>query len=479
MKNLLQYNTYYLLGIKGVAMTNIALILQKMGKKINGYDSKDTFITDLVLQKNNISYVTELPIFSQDKLSDVYVYSGAHNGSENPILKDAVNKGKIIVSQAELIEEIRKLFTISVGICGCHGKTTTSSLLAYSLTKLKVKPSYIIGTSTFQDLDGGDYNKNSQYFIFEADEYGLQPPRDMRPKLLMYYPKYIICNNIDFDHPDVYRNINDIKKTFLAFFAQHNLFLCSDDLHIQSLLSKLNRNQYKTFGFSDNSDLQLTIVNSNEFYTTFTASYNKKNLGVFSIPLFGNKNISNTGGVILALLEFGFSIYQIKKVIKNFSSVKRRFEFVYKKNGILLYDDYAHHPAEINATIQAIRMRFKDKRIVIIFQPHTFSRTESLKTPIVQALSNADIAYVSPIFPSAREEAKNFKINSDVLNKEVKLLGLSNVNICNTKKEIIEKLAHQLRLGDIVITMGAGDIYKLKDDIIEVINVNEKQTNNN
>jgi len=479
MKHPSLYNSFFILGIKGVAMTNIAVILKKMGKKITGFDSEEKFITDPVLKENNITFSISYSNVFNHQLSDVYIYSAAHNGSDNPIIKQALQAGKIAISQAEFIEKIREAFPISIAVSGCHGKTTTSSLLAYSLIKLKVNPSYIIGTTSFQRICGGDYQKESDYFVFEADEYGIQPPKDIRSKLLMYNPKYIICTNIDFDHPDVYKDIEEVKKTFLTFFSDKKLFLCADDLHIQSLLPKLKKNQYKTFGFSENSDLILTPATSNESITTFYASYLGKSLGVFSTSLFGNKNISNAGGVILTLLELGFSEEQVKKAIKTFGSVKRRFEFIYKNNDIYIFDDYAHHPAEIDATIQAIRNRFKLKRIIILFQPHTFSRTESFKKSLILSLSKANITYVAPIFPSARENINNFTINSDILKKEVELLGLSNVVICDSNEEIINKLTLQLCPKDIVVTMGAGDIYKLKDDIIELINSNENRADKN
>jgi len=474
MKNPLLYTSYFLLGIKGVAMTNIAIILQQMGKKVSGIDTREEFITDVLLKNNNIVYGTNINTVLKKQPLDVYIYSAAHKGSENPIIKKALRDGKFVISQAEFIEKIRELFPTSIAVSGCHGKTTTTSLLAYSLIKLKAQPSFIVGTSLLQDIYGGNYQQDSRYFVFEADEYGIQPPKDKRSKLLMYHPQFIICTNIDFDHPDVYENIEEVKRTFLTFFSDRKLFLCSDDPHIQSVLPKLDRRQYKTYGFSDSSDLVLVPLSSDELHTTFSAQYHGKDLGVFSIRLFGDKNISNVGGVILCLLELGFNIDEIKKTIRSFSSVKRRFELIYKKNGILLFDDYAHHPAEIEATIQAIKQRFKSKRIVVIFQPHTFSRTESLKTAIITALSKADIAYMAPIFPSARENRSDFTINTNVLKKVAKTIGISNVIICDTKRDIINQLPFQLHSNDVVVTMGAGDIYKLKDDIISIIDSHAK-----
>ena len=156
------------------------------------------------------------------------------------------------MSQAKILGELLTHFNISIAVSGCHGKTTTSSLLAYTLGKLGVKPSYIIGVPTFNDQPGGMYDRKD-YFVIEADEYGVNPPDDKTPKLLFLHPTHIICTNIDFDHPDVYLNIEEIKKTFIKFFSNKKLYLCIDDIHIKSIVGKLERTQYQTFGFSQRS----------------------------------------------------------------------------------------------------------------------------------------------------------------------------------------------------------------------------------
>ena len=477
MKQISHYNSFFILGIKGVAMANIALILKKMGKQIEGIDTKEKFITDSILKENKIMVITDAKNVDHNRLSDVYIYSAAHNGRDNPIIMEASRAQKIIISQAEFIEKLRETFPVSIAVSGCHGKTTTSALLAYTLTKLHAKPSYIIGTSSFQGMTGGNFQKDSNYFIFEADEYGIAPPKDIRSKLLIYKPQHIICTNIDFDHPDVYKNINDVKKTFLSFFSNRKLYVCADDPNIQSVLPKLKRDQYRTFGFSPDSDLRLTPAYSSETITKFYVHYQGKKLGLFSLPLFGRKNISNAGGVILILLELGFSVEHIKNAIVSFEFVKRRFELVYKKYDITLFDDYAHHPAEITATIQAMRERFDKRRIIILFQPHTFSRTQAFKKQIIITLSKADIVYIAPIFSSARENSKSFTIDSHLLRKEAELLKVTNVHICDTKSEILTNLSLQLIKNDIIVTMGAGDIYKLKNDIIKLINLHKHNAN--
>lgn len=209
----------FLVGIKGVAMTNLAVILKKMGKNVSGSDIKETFITDNLLKKNHISWVES---FHPEKIplsTDLVVYSAAHQGINNPQVKEAVAKKIDIASQAQLLGWLTEQFKTKIAVCGCHGKTTTSSLLAYALKKMGVNPSYLVGAPYFNNYPGGSFD-SKEYFIIEADEYGINPPLDTRPKFHLLNPDYIICTNIDFDHPDVYENLHQVKRSFLKFFQK-------------------------------------------------------------------------------------------------------------------------------------------------------------------------------------------------------------------------------------------------------------------
>lgn len=347
----------FIVGIKGAAMSNLAVILKKMGKRVTGCDVAEEFITDIILKKFEIPYSVGFNPELLSKETDLIIYSAAHTGQENQIIIEAKKRGIMTASQAEVLGELLTHFKTSIAVSGCHGKTTTSSLLAYALTKLGVKPSYLIGVPTFHDQPGGMYD-GQDYFVIEADEYGVNPPVDKTPKLLFLHPTHIICTNIDFDHPDVYQNIEKTKKTFLQFFDNKKLYLCIDDVHIKSIVDKLDRTQYQGFGFSQDADLKIQNPLVIATQSSFDLIYKGKDLGTFIISLFGEKNISNAAGVILTLINLGFDVEGIKNAIKDFATVKRRFEFVYKKNDTYLFDDYGHHPAEIAATISAARAHF-------------------------------------------------------------------------------------------------------------------------
>lgn len=456
----------FIVGIKGAAMSNLAVILKEMGKQVTGCDVAEEFITDAILNKYNIQYSIGFDPAFLSQETDLVIYSAAHTGQENHIVIEAKKRGIMTASQAMILGELLTHFKTSIAVSGCHGKTTTSSLLAYTLTKLGVNPSYMIGVPTFNDQPGGMYD-GQDYFVIEADEYGVNPPTDKTPKLLFLHPTHIICTNIDFDHPDVYLNIEETKKTFSKFFSNKKLFLCIDDIHIKSILGILDRAQYQTYGFSQGADLQICNPQTTERDSSFNLIYKNKDLGTFTTALFGEKNISNATGVILTLLNLGFDIKKIKDAIKDFATVKRRFEFVYKKNETYLFDDYGHHPAEISATISAGKARFKNKRIIIIFQPHTYSRTLSLKKEFAKSLSYSDYSLITPIFASARENSAEFNVTSLDIEKE----AINNhVKAFVSDSDVLDYLRKIVCKGDVIFTIGAGDVYKLKDRIIEIIN---------
>jgi len=448
-------------------MANIAVMLKQLGKSVNGIDIAEEFITDASLQDNSIPFTTNFSDLACLNGYEVFVYSAAHGGQDNPLAEAARKKGMVLVSQPQLVGEIFARFSQSIAVSGCHGKTTTSSLLAWSLTKLSENPSYLIGAPPFEGGGGGKMT-DSDFFVVEADEYGVHPPNDKTPKLLFLHPTYSLCMNIDFDHPDVYTSLEETKKTFVQFFSQSkNLMLCADDPVIRSLLPQLSN--AKTYGTTVDCTYQIINSTANENGTSFELKKEGISQGKFSSLLFGEKNILNCAGVVALLIELGNNADDIRHAVSEFSGAKRRMETVWTDKTSYIIDDYGHHPAEIRATISALRSRFSEKKLHILFQPHTFSRTEELKDAFVTELSEADNVYLLPIFASARENASQFHITSDKLVQIAKHAGKDSFTSFNNKAELLAHLQEKWQAGDIVITLGAGDIYKLKDDIIRLI----------
>ena len=455
-------------------MANIAIMLKQMGKKVSGVDVKDEFITDSSLFQNEIHYGTNFSDFTVLDDCDVFVYTSAHGGSENALAKEAQKRGKLLVSQPQLIAEFVEKHTISIAVSGCHGKTTTSSLLAWSLTKLGKNPGFLIGAPPFEGGGGGKIT-DSDYFVVEADEYGVNPPIDKSSKFLFLHPQYVLCTNIDFDHPDVYDNLEMTKKTFSQFFSQaQNLIVCGDDPVIRSLLPSLVHQKLRVYGTTTDCDYQIMNVQENAQGVSFELLKFGVSQGKFTSRLFGDKNTLNCAGAVATLLEAGCTAGEVRGAVAGFGGAKRRMETVWTDTVSYLIDDYGHHPAEIAATIEALRSRFPEKKLHILFQPHTFSRTEALKDAFVEQLSKADNVYLLPIFASARENTAQFHITSTELSR----IALRKGNIAflafDDKVSLLTQLKKKWRSGDIVVTLGAGDIYKLKDDIIDILN--EKST---
>ena len=453
-----QAKNIFFVGIKGVAMANLGVVLKKMGKNVTGCDVEEEFITDKLLKDNKITWKVgfkDLP-----KNIDLMVYSAAHQGLSNPLIIKAKKRKVNVISQAGLLGELMLGFETKIAVAGCHGKTTTASLLSYALNKLNAKPSYFVGVPFFTDYQGADYQEK-KYFVIEADEYGINPPSDKTPKFFKLNPDWIICTNIDFDHPDVYKNIEETRKAFVKFFGEKKLILNIDDTKILQSINTLKSRRIITYGFSEKADYQIVNWKIDKDGSVFSI----KGTDSFKISLFGKHNISNAAAVIVQLLQLGFTAGKIKKALLGFKGAQRRFELVYKNNDTYLFDDYAHHPAEIEATIKSTRDRFGGRRIIIIFQPHTYSRTNFLLNKFKEGLSSADIGFILPIFASARENSRQFKIDSQDIVK-----GKKNLYYVESSVQLINRLEKFVKKGDVIFTMGAGDVYKLKDKIIKTIN---------
>ncbi len=458
---------YFILGIKGVAMTNLAILLKQSGDDVYGVDVADEFITDHLLKKYGIPFATSFKPETLQPNTDFFVYAAGHNGADNVLSAEAKKRNIPLVSQVELINSLMASYKTKIAVCGCHGKTTTSSLLSYALSRLGKKPGYLVGAPDFNRCDGAAKG-SGDYFVVEADEYGIDPPRNREPKFLTLHPDYIICTNIDYDHPDVYRNLDETKQAFRKFFDGKKLILCSDDPILAQVISGLSHSRYASYGFDRNADYAVSHVEADTEGTSFDMRVNGKALGRFRVSLFGDKNVSNTSSVIAMLLMLGLNVGEIQHAIQGFTGAKRRFEKVFENDNYTLFDDYGHHPREIEATIFAARKRFPGRRIIVIFQPHTYSRTQILLNEFTGALSEADYSFLLPIFPSARENRNNFSVTSeDIVNRGTK----NNLAYVKDNAQLIERLRAGIRNGDVIFTMGAGDVYKLHSGIIRILTI--------
>lgn len=478
MTDLSQFRQFYLMGIKGVAMTSLAQILLDFEKKVSGCDVAEDFVTQKILSKLNLKidygFTHQLP----DEV-DCVVYTAAHGGIKNPIVVQALEKNLPVVSQAEALAYFFNQKK-GIAVCGVGGKTTVSAMVSWILEKNNQPASFSIGVGEILGLiNTGRWNQNSEYFVAEADEYVINPEEKIdqsktTPRFSFLNPIINVCTNLEYDHPDVYHSLEHTKDIFTQFFLQTqkggSLIINQDNSHLVGIVKKINpdlekrQTTLKTFGKSPQADAHL--LNSK---ITKQKNYGEVKINgqpyVIELNLPGDFNLVNALTATLTAIELGIDIKDSLKALKTFQGTQRRFEFVGVKKGVIYYDDYAHHPHEITQTIQALKQWFPSKKIVIAFQPHTYSRTKAMLPEFVSALSKTNEVLLLDIFPSAREQYDP-NISSDVLVAETKKIN-PKINIVNLKTidSLLNYCLNQLKEDEVLLTMGAGDIYKLHDMI--------------
>ncbi|MBI2430682.1 MAG: UDP-N-acetylmuramate--L-alanine ligase [Candidatus Levybacteria bacterium] len=458
----------HFVGIKGVGMAPLAIIAKEAGFRVSGCDIKEEFITDEPLQKAGI-----IPIvgFSKNHIRscDLIITTGAHGGFDNLEVVSAREQGIPIWTQGEAVGKFmegeifnRKQFGIS--ITGSHGKTTTTAMLATVLKQAGMDPSYIVGTGIVPSLGSNGHYGRGKYFVAEADEYATEPSYDKTVKFLWQRPEIAIFTNIELDHTDLYPSVDVIREAFLQFANQLPLkgvlIAYGSDPQVHKLLREF-RGHSITYGFTQDNDFAITRVSNSDAQTFFWLSNKGNSLGEFTLSIPGEHNTLNATAAIIASLECGISIDLIKRGLIKFVGSKRRFEYVGTlPSGALLYDDYAHHPTEIKKTLSAFRKRFPKYKLVCFFQPHTYSRTKSLFDQFVSSFNAADTVIISNIYSSLRERPDP-TISSKLLVDGIRKFHKEALFLPELY-DVVEYIKRQQYGKDtVVITMGAGDIYKI------------------
>ena len=437
--------TYHLVGIKGSGMSALALILHEEGYKVQGSDVAKYFFTQQSLDINNIPMVE----FNADNITeDLTIIAGnAFPDSHEEIVR-ANELGLEVIRYHDFIGN-KIVNHTSVAVTGSHGKTTTTGLLSHVVSNIE-DTSYLIGDGT------GHGVAEAEYFVLEACEY--------RRHFLAYKADYAIITNVDFDHPDYYKSIEDVAEAFDTFALQtrKRVIACGDDKLLRSLKSNVPITYY---GLEDGNDVQAKNVVKNTKGSYFNAYIDGEFYHEFFIPSYGDHNIQNA----LSVIAFGYhedlDKVKVAENLASFKGVKRRFSEKVISDTVII-DDYAHHPAEITATIDAARQKYPDREVVAVFQPHTFSRTVALLSEFAESLDLADTVYVCEIFTSAREEAGEVTIedlHAKIKNAE-EILNIDDVS---------PLLAHK---GDVVVFMGAGDIQKYEQAFQKILSDQEKTT---
>ncbi len=449
-EDILRYKHVFLMGIKGVGMTALASCLLDAGLKVSGSDTDERFPTSNNLERLNIPIIPLKAPLPKDV--DAVVYTGSHGGHTHPQVQAALKRGLPTFSH---MQALASLFDRQHGIavCGVGGKSSISAMIAWVCAQIKPK-SYAVGVGEILGLSKtGQYLPDADYFIAEADEYIADPTTlgtpEARVRFSYLHPQIIVCPNLRYDHPDVYRNFEHTQQVFLDFFCQLKpegiLVYNGDDTTLCELASQLHQNRpdvtIVSFGQKDSHDYSLTKIK-------------------IDLLLPGLYNQLNALAALATLEKMGFHRPKILSALKNYRSVRRRLEFVGTQNGVDIWDDYAHHPSEIRAAIRAMQEKFPDRKLVVAFQPHTFSRTKALLNEFAESLSLCPRLLICEIFPSARESFDP-TVSRHTLIKAIKATGKDFEFIADAPDvpALATLIPTHTHPGDILLILGAGDIY--------------------
>ncbi len=447
----------HLIGIGGIGVSGLAKILLYKGKKVSGSDNNYSHIIKelknmgvkiyLKQKEENIEKNIDLIIHSQAILPD------------NPEYKRAKELNIPILSYPQAVGELMREKR-GIAIAGTHGKTTTSSLIVNLLHTLNFSPTFLIGGEIINLGNSGV--GNGEFLIVEACEY--------KRSFLNYCPEIEVITNIEKDHLDYYKDINDIKKAFYQFTQNIKpngiLIFCKEDKNLREIIKKVN---VKTISYGLYSgDLKILNFKLTGRKTEFECYYKEKKLGKLRMNLWGKHNILNSLAAVGVGIYLGLSWKEIKKGLESFKGVHRRCEILGEKNGITIIDDYGHHPTEIKSTIECIKTVFPNRRLIVIFQPHQYSRTRFLLKDFAKSFYNADKVVVPDIYFVRDSLIEKKLINAEVLVEKIRKNGKEAIYL-PTFKEIVEYLDEIKKKGDIILTIGAGPIDKVAKQILKRI----------
>ena len=435
-------------------MSGIAEVLMNQGFHISGSDVKQSDTTDRLASLGADVYIGHSETNIEG--ADVLVVTSAVPPSNAEVV--AAKEKKIpVIARVEMLAELMRM-KYSIAIAGTHGKTTTTAMVAAVLEYGGLDPTVADGgiiTSLGSNIRLG----GSEFMVVEADEaYG---------SINQISPTIAIVTTIDNDHLDYYHNMDAIKKAFLGFINRVPFYgvaiLCLDEENIQNLVPKIEK-RFITYGIDTRADFTATEIRVNGTGSAYTVSRNSQVLGRVQITLPGRHNVANSLAAVAAGIELDIPVETIVKALEAFPGVRHRFDLLGKVDDILVIDDYGHHPTEIKATLRAARETY-NKRIVAIFQPHRFTRASLLADDFARCFYQADVLIVTEIYSALEDPIEG--ISGEILSNAIRDYGHKNVVYIPNKEEIADVVCSMIQPGDLVITLGAGDIWRTGKEIVE------------
>lgn len=448
----------HFVGIGGIGMSGIAELLINLGYEVSGSDLKSSDITHRLGASGAVLY--EGHEAAQIEGADVVVISSAV-GKENPEVIAARQAAIPVIPRAEMLAELMRL-KYSIAIAGAHGKTSTTSIVAAVLSRGGLDPTVVVGgklksTATNAMLGGGDF------IVAEADE--------SDGSFLKMAPTIAVVTNIDREHLDFYRDLKEIQDAFLRFIDKIPFYglavLCLDNEAIQEIIPKISK-RFTTYGMSTQADFQAGNVVFDGLKSRFSVYHRERNLGDISLNLPGVHNVNNAMASVAVGVELDIPFAVIKGALETVEGVQRRHEIKGEVEGITVIDDYGHHPTEIKYTLQAVKGSWPDRRTVVVFQPHRYTRTQALFDEFTRSFYQSDILIVLPIYPAGEPAIAG--VDSRGLHQSIKQHGHKAVVYAEDPAAAVDHLLKVLTQGDILLTLGAGDVWQVGETVLSELN---------
>jgi UDP-N-acetylmuramate--alanine ligase len=451
-----KYHLHFV-GIGGIGMSGIAELLINLGYEVSGSDLVSSNITTRLASLGARVYEGHLSDHIDG--ADVVVISSAVR-ADNPEVVASRASAVPVIPRAEMLAELMHL-KYGIAVAGAHGKTTTTSIVAEVLNRGALDPTVVIG-GRLNSLGTNAVLGGGEFIVAEADE--------SDGSFLHLSPTITVVTNIDAEHLDYYKDMDQIKAVFLDFINKVPFYglavLCLDNEHIQRLIPKIVK-RYATYGLTTQADCQAKEIVSEGLRSRFQVLWQKKKLGAVCLNLPGLHNIYNALASVVVGIELGIGFNMIKAALEKMQGVQRRFQLKGNVGGIIFVDDYGHHPTEIRATLDTVRQCWPDRRIVVIFQPHRYTRTAALFEDFTRAFYRADSLVVLPIYPAGEIPIPG--VEGEILCEGIKAHGHKDATFKRGVKEVLDHLSHSLDANDVVLTLGAGPVWKVGEEIIRSI----------
>ena len=451
-----KYHIHFV-GIGGIGMSGIAELLLNLGYKVSGSDLQTSEITERLKDLGGVIFAGH----GADQISgaDVVVTSSAV-GRDNPEVLAAEHISIPVIPRAEMLAELMRL-KYSVAIAGAHGKTTTTSMVASVLAQGGLDPTVVIG-GKLKSIGSNAVLGKGDFIVAEADE--------SDGSFLKFSPAIAVVTNIDREHLDYYQDLETIKAVFLDFIDRIPFYglaiLCLDNESIQDLIPKIKK-RYTTYGMSSQADFQIRDVEFEKRRSCFSVYRQGHKLGRFTLNLPGIHNVYNATASIATGVELDVPMDAIESALRTLEGVQRRLEIKGEISGITVVDDYGHHPTEIKTTLQAIEECWPDNRKVIVFQPHRYTRTRALFDDFTRSFYQSDVLLVLPIYAAGEQKIEG--VTGRKLCEDIKAHGHKEVFYSEGKKDAVTYLKENLKPGDVLLTLGAGDVWKVGMDILKAL----------